>query len=106
MQIPEFKNWKEEAEFWDRTDTAPLMEEAEGEWVGPGRVKSAPGLCQHCGAHMESHHLDISIAHGRIVLREAAFYVCSRCGARTLPPARQEFVVWSERMLVPEAVPA
>jgi hypothetical protein len=42
IEIPEFADWKEEAEFWDRIDTASLMEEEEGEWIGPGRVKPAP----------------------------------------------------------------
>ena len=26
IEIPEFADWKEEAEFWDRTDTASLMQ--------------------------------------------------------------------------------
>jgi ribosomal protein L40E len=106
IKIPEFTDWKEEAEFWDRTDTAPLMEEEEGEWVGPGHIQTAPGLCRRCGTRMERHRLDVTIAHGRIILHEAEFYVCPRCGARTLPPDRQEFVVWSERVPAPEATPA
>lgn len=53
IEIPEFTDWKEEAEFWDRTDTTSLMEEEEGDWIGPGRVKPAPGLCGRCGARME-----------------------------------------------------
>ncbi len=105
IEIPEFADWKEEAEFWDRTDTASLMEMEEGEWVGPGRIKPAPGLCRRCGARMEPHCLDVSIAHGRIILHEAVFYVCPRCGARTLPPDRQEFVVWSERLPALDTVP-
>ncbi len=105
-KIPEFTDWKEEAEFWDHTDTAPLMEEEEGEWVGPGHIQTAPGLCRRCGARMERHRLAVTIAHGRIILHEAEFYVCSRCGARALPPDRQEFVVWSERVPAPEATRA
>jgi ribosomal protein L40E len=100
IEIPEFTDWKEEAEFWDRTDTAPLMEEEEGEWVGPGRIRPTPGLCRRCGARMERHRLDVAIAHGRITLREVEFYVCPRCGARTLPPERQEFVYY--QALLPE----
>jgi DNA-directed RNA polymerase subunit RPC12/RpoP len=102
VEIPDSTNWKSEAEFWDRTDTASLMEDEEGEWVGPGHVRPAPGLCQRCGAQMERHRLDVNIAHGRIILHETEFYVCPRCGARALPPDRQEFVAWSERMPVLE----
>jgi ribosomal protein L40E len=103
LEIPEFADWKEEAEFWDHTDTAPLMEE-EGEWVGPGRVKSAPGLCRRCGAQMQRQRQDVIIAHGRLVLHEADLYICPRCGAYALPSDRQEFVVWSARAFAPEGV--
>ena len=106
IEIPEFTDWKEEAEFWDHTDTVGLMEEEDGEWIGPGRIKPAPGLCRRCGARMERHCLDISIARGRIVLHEAEFYVCPRCGARALPPDRQEFVIWSEVSSALETSPA
>jgi len=102
IEIPEFTDWKEEAEFWDRTDTMSLMEEEEGEWIGPGRVKPAAGLCGRCGARMERHRLDMSIAHGRIILHETEFYVCPRCGARALPPDTQEFVAWSEGVPISE----
>ena len=44
-----FEDWKEEAEFWDRTDTAPLMEDEEGEWVGPRHIEPAPGLLPQAG---------------------------------------------------------
>lgn len=106
IEIPEFTDWKEEAEFWDRTDTAPLMAEEEGEWIGPGRIKPVPGLCRRCGARMERYRLDVTIAHGRITLREVEFYVCPRCGYRTLPPDSQEFIAWSEGALTPETTPA
>jgi len=96
LEIPEFKDWKEEADFWDKVDTAPLMEEEEGEWLGPGWIQPAPGLCRRCGAQMNRHRTDVSVAHGRIMLHEVEFYVCPRCGAQTLPPERQEFVVWTE----------
>ena len=43
IEIPEFTDWKEEAEFWDHTDTVGLMEEEDGEWIGPGRIKPALG---------------------------------------------------------------
>lgn len=92
-----FVDWREEAEFWDSTDTAALIEEEEGEWVGPGRVRAAPGLCRQCGAQMERRRLDVSMAHGRIVLHKAEFYVCPRCGARTLSSDRQEFFAWPEK---------
>jgi hypothetical protein len=94
---PEFVDWQEEAEFWDATDTTVLIKEEEGEWVGPGRVRAAPGLCRQCGAQMELRRLDVSMAHGRIVLHEAEFYVCSRCGARVLSPDRQEFFAWPKK---------
>jgi ribosomal protein L40E len=106
IEIPEFADWKEEADFWDRTDTALLMEEEEGEWVGPGHIRPAPGLCRRCGARMERYRLDVTIAHGRITLREVEFYVCPRCGARTLPPDSQEFIAWSEGVPTPETTPA
>ena len=95
IAIPEFICWKEEAEFWDSTDKAPLMEEKEGKWVGLDHIKPALGLCWRCGARMKRHHLDIVIAYGRITLREVEFYVCPRCGVRTLSPDKQEFVAWS-----------
>ncbi len=31
LQVPEFKNHEEEAEFWDNLDTADFMED-DGEW--------------------------------------------------------------------------
>jgi len=31
LQIPEFKTYEEEADFWDALDTAPFMED-DGEW--------------------------------------------------------------------------
>ena len=31
LQVPEFKNYEEEAEFWDNLDTADFMED-DGEW--------------------------------------------------------------------------
>ena len=31
LQIPEFKSYEEEADFWDNLDTADLMED-DGEW--------------------------------------------------------------------------
>jgi len=31
LQVPEFKTYEEEAEFWDNLDTADLMED-DGEW--------------------------------------------------------------------------
>jgi hypothetical protein len=106
IEIPEFADWKEEAKFWDRTDTTLLMEEEEGEWVGPGRIKPATGLCRCCGARMERYRLDVTIAHGHITLRGVEFYVCPHCGARTLPPDSQEFVAWSEGVPTPETTPA
>jgi hypothetical protein len=96
LEIPEFEDWKEEADFWDKVDTAPLMEEEEGEWLGPAWIQPAPGLCRRCGAQMNRHCTDVSVAHGRIMLHEVEFYVCPRCGTQTLPPERQEFVVWTE----------
>ena len=104
IEIPEFMDWKSEAEFWDRTDTASLIEDEEGEWVGPGRVKAAPDLCRRCGAQMERHRLDVNIARGRIILHETEFYICPRCGSRALPPDRQEFVAWSERVSVLDTI--
>lgn len=95
LEIPEFTDWKEEAAFWDNLDTAGLMAEEEGEWVGPGRVRPTPGLCQQCGGQMERFHLDVSMAHGRIILHEVGFFVCPHCGARSLLPDRQEFMTWS-----------
>jgi len=106
IEIPEFTNWKEEAEFWDHTDTAPLMEEEEGEWVGPGRVTPTSGLCRRCGARLERYRRDMVIAHGRITLYEVELYVCPRCGFRALPPDRQEFVAWSETVPTREPIPA
>lgn len=40
---------------------------------------------------MELRRLDIGIAHERLRLHEVEFYVCPRCGARSLPPDRQDF---------------
>jgi ribosomal protein L40E len=99
IEMPEFKTWEEEADFWDRTDTAPWMEKEEGEWIGPGRVQAAVGLCRRCGARMELRHLDVAVARGRIILHSVEFYVCPRCEARTLPPDRQEFIAWEEAEL-------
>jgi len=31
LQVPEFKTFEEEADFWDNLDTAPFMED-DGEW--------------------------------------------------------------------------
>jgi len=31
LDLPEFKTYEEEAEFWDNLDTAPFMED-DGEW--------------------------------------------------------------------------
>ena len=31
LQVPEFKNYEEEATFWDNLDTADFMED-DGEW--------------------------------------------------------------------------
>ncbi len=31
LEVPEFKNYEEEAAFWDNLDTAPYMED-DGEW--------------------------------------------------------------------------
>ncbi len=31
LDVPEFKTYEEEAEFWDNLDTAPFMED-DGEW--------------------------------------------------------------------------
>lgn len=31
LQVPEFKNYQEEAAFWDNLDSAPFMED-DGEW--------------------------------------------------------------------------
>ncbi len=106
IETPEFNDWKDEASFWDLTDTALAMEEENGEWVGPGRVKSAPDLCRRCGARMKRRRMDISIARGRVILHEAEFYVCSRCGNRALPPTRQEFVTWSQVSSDPSTAPA
>jgi len=90
--IPEFAGWKEEAEYWDKTDASFMLEE-EGEWVGPGVVRAAPDLCRRCGAQMELRRLDVTIAHGRLWLHEVKFYVCPHCGARNLPLNRQELFV-------------
>ncbi len=105
LEIPEFTNWQAEAEFWDKTDTTALLEE-DGEWVGSGRVKVAENLCRHCGALMERHYVDVTIARGRIFLREVQFYICPRCHARDLPPEQQEFVVWLEKMPLPKMAAA
>jgi hypothetical protein len=45
LEIPEFASWKEEAAFWDKTDTAPYIEDMVGEWIGPGCVQAALDLC-------------------------------------------------------------
>jgi hypothetical protein len=47
LEIPEFANWKEEAAFWDRLDTAPYIADEEGEWLGPGRVQATSDLCSN-----------------------------------------------------------
>jgi YgiT-type zinc finger domain-containing protein len=99
-----FADWREEAEFWDQTDTAPFIENEEGEWIGPGRVQAAPNLCPNCGNQLERHFVDVTIAHGRIILHAVEMYSCPHCGMRRLPEETQDFVAWSEAGLVDEAV--
>lgn len=105
LEIPEFANWKEEAEYWDRTDASFMLEE-EGEWVEPGRVRAALDLCRRCGAQMALRRLDIQLAHGRLTLHEVEFYVCPRCGAKTLPPQGQELFAWREAKAPSMAIPS
>jgi hypothetical protein len=104
INIPDFPSWKEEAEFWDKTDTASFIEDEEGEWVGPGAVHAAADLCTSCGAQTERQYVNVTIAHGRIMLHSVEMYICPRCGMRRLPAATQEFVAWSETVAVDEAV--
>ncbi len=96
INMPEFTNWKEEAQFWDNVDTTQLMKTEGGEWIGPNQIKAASGSCPNCGAEMTKHLLDMKIAHGRILLHEVLFFICPRCGERVLPSEKQELVARTE----------
>ncbi|MGQ9627860.1 MAG: hypothetical protein ACUVV0_13260 [Anaerolineae bacterium] len=85
LEIPEFKSYEEEAEFWDNLDTSPYMEDAEWftfEWT------EREDRCDRCGAVMEARQIDLHLAGGLITLHNVKWYICRtpRCGQTKLPP--------------------
>ncbi len=91
LEIPEFKSYEEEAEFWDNLDTSPYMEGAEWftlEWT------EREDRCDRCGALMDKRSIDLHLAGGRVTLHNVDWYVCRtpRCGRTRLSPQVERLV--------------
>jgi len=75
----------EEAEYWDKTDTADMMAQ-ETEWF-TFEWTERENRCKRCGAGMEHRQMDLHLAGGRVILRDVPLYVCRTpgCGNTQLP---------------------
>lgn len=76
----------EEAEYWDKTDTADMMGQ-ETEWF-TFEWTEREDRCRRCGAIMERQTVDLQLVGGRVTLRDVPLYICRtpRCGQAELPP--------------------
>lgn len=87
LEIPEFKSREEEVEFWGRTDTSDILEEAkfvEVVW------EPKEDRCPRCGGKMEAGSLDIELSGGKATLHRVKFYSCTRCKVVRLSEEEKE----------------
>lgn len=77
----------EEAEYWDKTDTADMMAQ-ETEWF-TFEWTEREDRCRRCGGGMDTQRTDLHLAGERVILRKVPLYVCRTpgCGNTQLPPA-------------------
>ncbi|MFQ6101490.1 MAG: hypothetical protein ACE5OS_09685 [Anaerolineae bacterium] len=80
----------EEAEYWDKTDTADMMAQ-ETEWF-TFEWSEREDRCERCGGGMDTRRTDLPLAGGRVILHDVPHYVCRTpgCGNTQLPHAVQE----------------
>jgi len=77
LDIPEFKDDQETAEFWDGTDSAEFMQD--GEVVEITREPPKKGRCGHCGAQVSLRYVEISLFDGVMTLHRMKEYYCPSC---------------------------
>lgn len=77
--IPEFKSYKEEAEFWDTHDSTEYEFEEEGILEVAPHIKSPRDLSPRCPEDdkvLLTRYIDLEIAGGRMVLRRVPQLYC------------------------------
>jgi hypothetical protein len=79
MKIPQFQNWEEEAEWWDKTDTSEWMDDLRP--IKPGTIVPVDNRCRKCGGKAKMERGDWRIPDGKITLHDVKLYRCVKCGA-------------------------
>ena len=86
MRVPRFKSIKEEAEFWDGTDTSEVLRTGERikvEWDSPGKCP----LCQR--GNLRRRFIDLDVCDGMITLHEVEVHYCPLCKKTIVPETTQ-----------------
>ncbi|MEA3338789.1 MAG: hypothetical protein U9R15_02380 [Chloroflexota bacterium] len=94
----------EEAEYWDKTDTADMMAQ-ETEWF-TFEWTEREDRCERCAGAMDVQITNLLLAGGRVILHNVPQYVCRTpgCGNTQLPSAIKEIADQIEA-LVQETFP-
>jgi YgiT-type zinc finger domain-containing protein len=75
-KMPVFKDDKEAAEFWDKTDAAEYLEDGNIEEFA---WESTRDRCNYCGSKMKRKRSDITIRDGKVVIHGITRYRCPHC---------------------------
>lgn len=80
----------EEAEYWDKTDTADIMAQ-ETEWFTLEWTERE-NRCRRCAGGMDTRRIDLHLANERVTLRDVPLYVCRTpgCNSSRLPSTIRE----------------
>ena len=76
-EMPVFKNDKEAAKFWDRTDATEYMNKGKLEefiW------KEVEDRCDNCGSKMKKKLDDIEFHNNQVTIHKVVKYRCPHCG--------------------------
>ncbi len=78
MKLPKFKSAEEEADFWDRFDTAQILEEGEEIELEYRPEAVAENICVQCGERMKERKRDIDVPGEEITIHIKEYY-CQKC---------------------------
>ena len=78
MKLPMFKSDEEEADFWDRFDTAQILEEGEEIELEYEPEAVAENICIQCGEKMIERKRDIDVPGEEITIHITEYY-CPKC---------------------------
>jgi hypothetical protein len=78
INIQKFKSEEEEADFWDRFETAQIMEEGEEIELEYKPETAMENICSLCGEKMKERKRDINVPGEEITIHVKEYY-CQKC---------------------------